>query len=278
MSITSIELQEFLKLGRAIQEADKLMNAHRLTVRHRAVQQEINRLGKAQRWLGPPGAVLQEANKLMEAQRLTGKTINIARTMEEARKAWKQMLPMWEALREIGPIDSQTIEEAQLEIDNVSQSITSSNSVELPIHEFFEKSFIYIQEQPRKDIKFYFLLVLVEVIRIVVAVALAALITPYVEELLNESPQAAKRAVQKKTKECVGSVEFLAEYRFVTSKGLVVRQNPKPNSPMLGRLSFGNAVKLLKKEKSFALITWTDASGEVKIQGWVSTHYLGKFK
>jgi len=279
MSIKSIELQEILKLGQALQEANKLMEAQRLLGQPGAAVREANRMLKAQRWLGQPGAALQEANKLMEAQRLTGKTINIARNFEESRKAWKQILPIWEALREIGPIDRQSIEEAQLEIENVSQSMIPSDSVEPPIHEVLEKIVIYIQEQPRQEVKSYLIILFLWwLMETIASTAVSELVTPYVPKFLDESPQAAKRAVQEKAKECVGSVELLAEYRFVTSKGLVVRQNPKQSSPMVGRLSFGNTVKLLKKEKSFALITWTDESGEVKIQGWVSTHYLGKFK
>ena len=43
------------------------------------------------------------------------------------------------------------------------------------------------------------------------------------------------------------------------------------------RLSFGKAVKLMKKERDFALVAWTDKESGAEIQGWVFARYLGKF-
>jgi hypothetical protein len=56
----------------------------------------------------------------------------------------------------------------------------------------------------------------------------------------------------------IGSPELLMEYRYVSAKVLIVRQNPKARFPELARLAFGKPVKLLKKERDFALIIWSD--------------------
>ena len=48
--------------------------------------------------------------------------------------------------------------------------------------------------------------------------------------------------------------------------------------PVLARLSFGKAVRLLEKEKDFSLVLWTDKESGAEIQGWVFSRYLGKFK
>jgi Bacterial SH3 domain len=95
--------------------------------------------------------------------------------------------------------------------------------------------------------------------------------------VLGESPQAAKKSIQDNTQAAVGSVEILAEFRYVSAKTLSVRQNPKARSPEVSRLSFGMAVRLLKKDKDFALVIWTDKESGVEIQGWVFSRYLGKF-
>jgi hypothetical protein len=94
---------------------------------------------------------------------------------------------------------------------------------------------------------------------------------------LGESPQAAKKSVQENARATVGSIEILAEYRYVTAKTLSVRQNTKARSSEIGCLSFGIAVRLLKKEKDFALVRWTDKDSGAEIQGWVFSRYLGKF-
>jgi hypothetical protein len=41
---------------------------------------------------------------------------------------------------------------------------------------------------------------------------------------------------------------------------------------------WGRAVKLLKKEKDFALVLWTDDASGAEIQGLAFARYLGKFK
>lgn len=100
----------------------------------------------------------------------------------------------------------------------------------------------------------------------------------YAPAVLGESPQVARKTVQELARTAVGSPQLLAEYRYVSATLLIVRQNPKARSPEVGRLSFGKAVLLLKKEKGFALILWTDAESGAEIQGWVFSRYLGRFR
>ena len=117
-----------------------------------------------------------------------------------------------------------------------------------------------------------------KVLELLIAGAIGAVMGHYAPAVLGESPQAAKKAIQENARAAVGSAEMLEEYRYVSAKVLVVRQNPKTRSPEVGRLYFGSAVKLLKKEKDFALVIWTDKESSAEIQGWVFSRYLGKFK
>ena len=75
----------------------------------------------------------------------------------------------------------------------------------------------------------------------------------YAPALLGESPQAAKKAVQAAARTAVGAPELLAVYRYVSAKMLIVRLNVRARSPEVRRLTFGQAVRLVKKEKDFAL-------------------------
>lgn len=107
--------------------------------------------------------------------------------------------------------------------------------------------------------------------------AIGAAMGHYAPVVLGESPQAAKKAVQENARAAVGSPQLLVEYRYVSAKVLIVRQNPRARSPEVGRLSFGKTVKLLEKEKDFSLVLWTDEESGAEIQGWVFSRYIGKF-
>ena len=99
----------------------------------------------------------------------------------------------------------------------------------------------------------------------------------YTPMVLGESPQAAKKNVQENARFAVGSLELLDEYRFVSTTVLIVRQNPGALSPEIGRLSFSKPVRLLKRDKAFALVLWSDKDSGAEIQGWVFARYLEKF-
>lgn len=58
---------------------------------------------------------------------------------------------------------------------------------------------------------------------------------------------------------------------------LIVRQNPRALSPEVGRLTLGKPVKLVKRDKDFVLVLWTDKESGAEIHGWVLSRYLGKY-
>ena len=85
------------------------------------------------------------------------------------------------------------------------------------------------------------------------------------------------KAIKETAREVAGAPYLLSDYRYVSAKVLVVRQNPRARSPEIGRLQFGKPVKVIQKGNDFSLVLWTDRESGVEIQGWVFSRYLGKF-
>lgn len=92
-----------------------------------------------------------------------------------------------------------------------------------------------------------------------------------------ENPQQATKEIKRAARRDMGSLEFLTDFRFVSVKTLIVRQSPKASSPHIGSFSHGTLVRLLKKEKDFALVVWSDHESGGEVQGWVFSRYLQKF-
>lgn len=168
-------------------------------------------------------------------------------------------------------------EEEERETKQVTETVTQAASQQESLQAVIEIIVNEIFTQQKPTVQFLLWLYFSKLIELLISGAIAAAMAHYAPSVLSESPQAAKKEVQEKARAAVGSPELLMEYRYVSTKVLIVRQNPRASSPEIGRLSFGKPVKLQKKEKDFALVLWTDEESGAEIQGWVFSRYLGKF-
>ncbi len=134
-----------------------------------------------------------------------------------------------------------------------------------------------IEAQQHPAVRFLLWLYFKKMMELLIAGAIGVVMSQYAPNVLGQSPQADTKAVKEIARQAIGAPELLMEYRYVSAKVVIVRQNPKARSPELARLAFGKPVKLLKKERGFALVAWSDKEAGVEIQGWVFSRYLAKF-
>lgn len=196
------------------------------------------------------------------------------RAIEEARKSFDRF---WSTLRDIDFSQFEASAVDEQEAEEAAESITKEAAEQKSFQAAVERIVSAIQSQQKPAVQLLLWLIFCKTLEVLYTVTLTVLITPTAQTVLGDSPQAAKKAIQEKARTAAGSPLLLVEYRYVTAKVLIVRQNPKALSPELGRLSFGKAVKLLKKENDFALVLWTDSESGAEIQGWVFARHLGKF-
>lgn len=93
----------------------------------------------------------------------------------------------------------------------------------------------------------------------------------------STSPQEILKNTRQIAREAVSSPALLKDFRFVRAEILVVRLNPRIQSPKLGTLKDGSVVQVLKREGPFSLIEWVDHDRSASLHGWVLSRYLHKF-
>ena len=196
------------------------------------------------------------------------------RAMEEAQKLLNTLLPTF--------LDTdfeqfETSEKDEQELKQAVNSITLAVTKEESIQKVVERIVNTIQAQHEPKVQLMLWVIFCKVIDWLISGAIGAAMGYYTPVILGESPQAAKKAILENARTVVGSTQILADYRYVSAKILIVRQNPKARSREIGHLSIGKVVKLLKKENDFALVMWNDEESDAEIQGWVFSRYLGKF-
>lgn len=196
------------------------------------------------------------------------------RAIEEAKKSLDRL---WPTFRNIDFSKFEAGEKVEQETKQAAESITEAAAEQKSFQEAVERIVLAIQAQQKPTVQLMLWLFFRKVMDLLIAGAIGAVMGHYTPAVLGESPQSAKKAVQERARTAVGSPELLVEYRYVSAKMLIVRQNPRARSLKVGCLSFGKAVKLLKKEKDFSLVLWTDKESGAEIQGWVFSRYLGKF-
>lgn len=196
------------------------------------------------------------------------------RAIEEAQKSLDSLLPMF---RNINFKQFEASEEDEQETKQAVESITRTTPEHESIQKVVERIVIAIQAQRKPTVQLLMWLFFCKLLELLLSGAIEVTMAHFAPAVLGESPQAAKKAIQDSARAAIGSAEILTDYRYVSVKTLIVRQNPKARSPEVGRLSFSKPVKLLKKENDFALVVWTDKESGAEIQGWVFSRYLGKF-
>lgn len=241
---------------------DKLYETHlRPTFEHQGVLEQLRRQNYGALAASDLARQLTDSNSAFHA-------------IKEAQKLLNSLLPTFGDI-DFGQFASN--EEDEQETKQAAESITRMAAEQESIQKFVEHIVIAIQAQRKPAVQLMLWLFFLKVLEWLVNGAIGATMGHYAPAVLGESPQAAKKAIQENARTAVGSAEILADYRYVSIKTLIVRQTPKARSPEVGRLSFSNPVKLLKKENDFALIIWTNSESGAEIQGWVFSRYLGKF-
>jgi hypothetical protein len=83
----------------------------------------------------------------------------------------------------------------------------------------------------------------------------------YIKESLTSNDRQTKKNIRKHVLSSVVDSAQLDSYRFVSSKALDVHLNPAAKSPVLGCFHFGQAVLLIRKDKDWSLVAWSDKVG-----------------
>lgn len=269
---------------------DTIWQAADLTIKNEAMRAAagLDSIGSFAKQYEPHLKPISEHHEMLEKlrrQALGGiSAVDFARQLEEANPAFraleeakKSLDRLWPMFRGVdfsqfgaGEKDEQATKEAA---ESITQAVAEQDSFQGAV----ERIVLAIQSQQKPTVQLMLWLFFRKVMDWLIAGAIGAAMGHYAPAVLGESPQAAKKSVQEKVRTAVGSPELLVEYRYVSAKVLIVRLNPGACSPEVERLSFGKAVKLLKKEKSFALVLWTDKESGAEIMGWVFARYLGKF-
>ncbi|MDY0744806.1 SH3 domain-containing protein [Paucibacter sp. R3-3] len=104
----------------------------------------------------------------------------------------------------------------------------------------------------------------------------------YVKRRLEQtsSPQEATKVVKEEARKAVEDFHQLSDYRFVSlgsGKLLMVRAAPGARAPVVGYLSFGQAVHVVDKGTDFTLVEWRNEDGTAMLRGWVFSRYLKRF-
>ena len=269
---------------------DTIRRAAGLTIKNEAMRRaagldSINDIAKHYARNLKPISVHQEMLEKLRRQAFGGlSAVDFARQLEEANPAIRAMEEakksfdhFWPTFREIDFSQFEASEIDEQETKQAAESITQVAAEQESFQEAVASIVLAIQAQQNPTVQLVLWLFFRKVMDWLIAGAIGAAMGHYAPVVLGESPQAAKKAVQENARTVVGSPQLLVEYRYVSAKVLIVRQNPRARSPEVGRLSFGKAVKLLKKEKDFALVLWTDKESGAEIQGWVFSRHLGKF-
>lgn len=164
-------------------------------------------------------------------------------------------------------------EEAQGAATFISQTATAEPTLQGAV----EKILAAIAAQKKPAVQAVLLLFFLKVLEWIAQGAIGAVMSHFSPLVLGESPQAATKHVKEVARQLMPATDLLTDYRFVSAKLLIVRQNSRARSPEIARLTFGQPVRLLRKEKNFALVVWSDKEAGVEIQGWVFARYLSKF-
>jgi hypothetical protein len=71
--------------------------------------------------------------------------------------------------------------------------------------------------------------------------------------------------------------DILKKYRFVTTQALYVRINHSIKSRVVGKIYFGQSVRIIRKNKNWTLVEVNQKDTDDKIIGWVFTRYISRF-
>ncbi len=124
--------------------------------------------------------------------------------------------------------------------------------------------------------------ILKQVLIKVIITIIIILATPKIEGLRDNYLYNDKNYISKNIKKTVKSMnlndDFYKEYRFVEADCLNVRSAGSKRSAVVGKLYYGEIVKIVRKNRNWALVEYKSQNEDIVIKGWVFTRYLKGFK
>lgn len=246
LSLAEREYQRYLEP--LTKQQDLLDRAQRQALGEFSIQEHLRQIEQA----NPAFAALEAAKKQMDAMLGQFRDIDFS------------------AFENVGDEER---DEAQAAADSISKAATAEPTLQGAVDQILAA----IQAQKKPAVQVMLLFIFKKMLDYLIAGAIGVVMGYYAPTVLGDSPQAAAKSVKEVAREVVGAPELLVDYRYVSTKVLIVRQNPRALSPEVARLTFGKPVKLVKKEKDFTLVVWSDKESGAEIQGWVFARYLGKF-
>jgi hypothetical protein len=165
--------------------------------------------------------------------------------------------------------------------EDVAEQIAETSTSEQTLNATFVQIAVHIQAQPDESVQLvlwaYFKKIVEFIVNAAIQVVITYAITQHMLAAPTQTPPQTAKTVIVAARAAIGSAELLSGHRFVSAKSVNVRLNPNARSPKLAELQFGTAVKLLKQDRDFSLVIWSDTESGAEIQGWVFARYLKKF-
>lgn len=92
-------------------------------------------------------------------------------------------------------------------------------------------------------------------------------------EFVHQNGRMIIKEIKEKVQGEVESPAILKDYKVISTDEISVRISNKKNSNSVGKVYFGQLIKVIEKKRNWSLITYEDLDGEL-IEGWVYTRYL----
>ncbi len=110
------------------------------------------------------------------------------------------------------------------------------------------------------------------------SIILAPIADYHIRAYLQSDKRLRNKAVNQQVVSSAPDREILSTLRYVSADTLNVRSNPSINSAILGYFHHGYVVLIIRKEKNWSLVEWTEQESGLKVTGWVNTRYLKRFR
>lgn len=98
----------------------------------------------------------------------------------------------------------------------------------------------------------------------------------YIKSHLDKDKKQAAKEIKKYAINVVEDSSELKNYRLVTRDEVNVREKPSFRSKVDRKIYFGQVVIFLAKKRDWALVAWSDDSGELLHKGWIPSKYMSK--
>lgn len=275
----------------------------KMTEPYRRLQDEAKRIIEPQlrlqkelnRWLEPQQRLQQKMQDWLEPQRrLQEQIIDFLRPYKDIRSRISELISsqidiehsISTALNEVSEDNIVIDQSGTVSINGSSVSPAEFNNLIQEIIDVLEKipnpiqALEYLASLILKLKKPLAILLSLFIIPFIISVS-ANLSTNYFEDIITEISHKPRREQIKDIKrEALETfeVEELSDHRFVKATILNVREKGSITSRVIGKLYFGQVVKLVKKGRKWSKIEYIDSASEIEITGWVFDRYLEKFR